>query len=165
MRTKDSRIAYFLSRSRSTLLNQTTGIITFFVFIVFTGPSWADPIYVFREKNSDIRLTNRKPPTGVEVKVFEVPREKLINPNKPVSTGTGWFTANGLVVTNHHVVRGYRNLFIRVKNGEVRPARIVRDDPTNDISILSLEMVANVPAGLSISLRSIGMGAEVFTIG
>lgn len=54
------------------ILSTTLFLVVSAFKVADCSPSLADPIYVFRERDGSIRFTNRKPPVGVEAKVFSV---------------------------------------------------------------------------------------------
>jgi S1-C subfamily serine protease len=84
---------------------------------------------------------------------------------QPIGSGSGWFTRNGEIVSNFHVVQGANHIFVKLKNGLRFSASVKRIDNVNDIAVLVPEMVNNLPSGLPIATKPIGMGASVFTIG
>ena len=128
-----------------------------FVSILLAQPSWCGPIYVFKQKDGSIRFTNKKPPSGVNAKVFEL--------KKPLRIGSGWFTKSGEIVTNYHVIDGARSIWITIANGRRMSASVKRIDPINDLALLTPESTQGIPQGLAISAKTTGMGAAVFTIG
>ncbi len=74
--------------------------------------------------------------------------------NQPVPVqgqGSGFFiSADGYLVTNHHVVDGAIKVEIVTENGDIMPARIVGTDPGTDLALLKVESAkpfAYVPLG------------------
>jgi serine protease Do len=54
-------------------------------------------------------------------------------------TGSGFvIAANGLVVTNHHVVDGARAVQVRLSDGRSFPAEVLGSDPATDLALLQL---------------------------
>src|SRR5262249_32542117 len=82
------------------------------------------------------------------------------------SLGSGVvLTTEGLVATNHHVIKGAQQIGIRLESGKlVTPVVVVRDDPARDLAILF------VP-GLNIRPPTLGdsnageVGEDVLAIG
>lgn len=89
------------------------------------------------------------------------------NPAKPptgTSTGTGFFiSANGLLLTNYHVVDGRTKLEVQV-NGSFVPAKLIKFDKGNDVALLRIEK--DSPNYLSLGEDSdVGLAKPVFTVG
>jgi outer membrane protein assembly factor BamB len=77
--------------------------------------------------------------------------------------GTGFFiTADGYLLTNHHVVEGARDIWIKTDKG-VLPAKVVKVDKKNDLAVLKVEgKFAPLPL---LTSRRVGLAEKVFTIG
>jgi TPR repeat protein len=103
---------------------------------------------------------------------------KIDNPSKPQksdpsipeteinqvhSTGTGFIiTRNGYILTCHHVIKDAKS--IKIVMGETQYiAKLIRDDPHNDLALLKID--GSFSAIAFSSKRSAKMGQEVFTIG
>ena len=83
--------------------------------------------------------------------------------NQVNSTGTGFFvTRNGYILTCHHVIKDANVIKIAV-GGNTYPAKLIRDDPHNDLALLKIN--GSFQAIAFSSKRSAKMGQEVFTIG
>ena len=56
-------------------------------------------------------------------------------------SGTGFLvTPDGLLVTNHHVIAGAKQILAKAENGGLFPVlRVVATDPANDLALLQLE--------------------------
>jgi len=83
------------------------------------------------------------------------------------STGTGFVVdADGLIVTNEHVVDGAQKLTVRLKDGTRLDARLVREDPSSDLALLKVDPGSRdlrvLPLGDDDSLQ---VGDAVFAIG
>ena len=50
---------------------------------------------------------------------------------------------DGHLLTNYHVVRGAREIYVRLYNGEEYPAGVVGVDALNDVAVLKIEASAN----------------------
>lgn len=91
-------------------------------------------------------------------------REKIAE-GEGVSMGTGWPIAEGLVVTNYHVIAGRNNIvLIRTDNRRVN-ASILEVDTENDLALLRVDDVDLLPPALMIADKQESLGAAVFTIG
>ncbi len=92
----------------------------------------------------------------------EVPES--IPAGRVAGTGTGFFiTANGHLLTNHHVVEGHSKIEVRVADRYL-PAKVLKYDATNDIALLHVEAAS--PHWLSLGDHGdVGLAKEVFTVG
>ena len=69
--------------------------------------------------------------------------------------GSGFFfTPDGLVLTNSHVVHGARNLRISTQDGERLSADVIGDDPDSDLAVarVSITHAPHVRLGRSAAL-------------
>src|SRR5580658_5137791 len=63
-----------------------------------------------------------------------------------VGTGSGVVVgADGLVLTNHHVIDGLDDISVRFANGNQRAARLLGTDPVGDISLLEIIDAHDLP--------------------
>jgi serine protease Do len=72
--------------------------------------------------------------------------------------------SDGYVVTNSHVVRGARDLGVRVAAGERVRAELVGDDPASDLALLRIEARA-LPSLALLEERRLRVGQLVLAIG
>ena len=88
----------------------------------------------------------------------------IINQDRKVTgSGTGFIiTQNGYVLTCYHVIKDASEIKIAIE-GNTYQAKIVRDDPNNDLALLKIN--GSFPAIAFSSTRSAKMGQEVFTVG
>jgi S1-C subfamily serine protease len=88
------------------------------------------------------------------------------------SSGTGFaISSNGFIVTNHHVIEGASQLRIRGVNGDFRntfTARIVAQDPRNDLAILRIDDNRFTNLGVvpfTLNTNQAGVGESIFVLG
>ena len=82
-----------------------------------------------------------------------------------ISTGSGFFlSADGFVVTNHHVIEGNGKLSIVTFDGVEHAATLVGSDSTNDVALLKVEG-ENFPAVTLGSSEDLVVGDQVVAIG
>lgn len=98
---------------------------------------------------------------------FQVPQYRQNGTEKvQVSSGTGFFvSANGMIVTNKHVVEDTAAEYSVIMNdGRKMPAKILARDPLQDIAILKVEgdNFNSIPLGDSDKLK---IGQSVIAIG
>lgn len=79
--------------------------------------------------------------------VVEEARQSLVqisNGKGGVGSGTIW-QADGLIITNAHVVQGrQKDLMVTLANGQTFPARVLASDKQHDLAALSIE-ATNLP--------------------
>ena len=85
----------------------------------------------------------------------------------PFAQGTGSGVVvepSGLVLTNRHVVGAARNVFVILQDGRRLPARVLGDDPRNDLALLKVQAESLPAAELGDSDR-LQVGQLVVAIG
>ena len=82
-----------------------------------------------------------------------------------LSTGTGWATIHGIIVTNYHVVKDASNIIIYKENGENSTVKLLQYDAANDIAILKPKDNNIITTGLEPSKSKLKLGHSIFTIG
>lgn len=82
-------------------------------------------------------------------------------------SGSGFvFDAEGRIVTNYHVVEAADQLQVTFADGEVRDARLVGADPSNDLAVLEVGAGAGDPEPLALGdSESLEVGRFVVAIG
>lgn len=81
-----------------------------------------------------------------------------------VKTGTGWFVDASYVATCWHVVQNAKAISIEQKNGQRFNAKVVANDPANDIVILKIDN-AKCASALPIRTKGVKIADKVFTVG
>ena len=98
-------------------------------------------------------------PKGTQEKQPSLPNTE----RKMIGSGTGFIiTRDGYILTCHHVIKDVNEIKIAVE-GNTYPAKLVRDDPNNDLALLKIN--GSFSAIAFSSNRSAKMGQEVFTVG
>ena len=82
-------------------------------------------------------------------------------------SGSGFvYDRDGRIVTNYHVVEGADQLQVTFSDGEVRDARLVGADPSNDLAVLEVGAGANDPEPLTLGdSEALEVGRFVVAIG
>lgn len=88
-------------------------------------------------------------------------------PNVPrQGVGSGFIlSADGLVVTNHHVVRDSDEFTVKLADDRLFSAKLVGSDPYTDIALLQLENAANLPTVVLGASEQLSMGDWVLAMG
>ena len=92
----------------------------------------------------------------------------LATPCAADGTGTGFFiTGDGLLLTNHHVIDGAKEVFVR-RGEDLFEAKVIKQSKENDIAVLKLAGGAPegiVPLPLSRDTSTVRRLDRVFTFG
>jgi len=92
-------------------------------------------------------------------------KPKETRKEKGFSTGTGFFVSDqGHLITNFHVIDGSSEITVKLpSSGQFVTARVIQNDPANDIALLKIDaMTLPIPIAVQ-SLPS--KGEEVLTLG
>jgi serine protease Do len=85
-------------------------------------------------------LISKVRPSVVSVEAEVISKDIWGRPINLKLEGTGWILDNsGLVVTNNHVVEGAKSVKITLENGQSYSTKIIRNDPINDLAVISIE--------------------------
>jgi len=122
------------------------------------------PSVVFiRAQRTGRRTAQREIPPGFE-QFFPrgIPQQQ---PEVERGTGSGFIvSADGYILTNHHVVENADQVRVQLLNGRVHDARIVGSDQNTDLAVLKIDAEGLTPAALGVSDRS-RIGEWVLAIG
>lgn len=91
-------------------------------------------------------------------------RKRIVNSGN-YSIGTGWPIAEGLVVTNHHVISGRNTISLILSDNRRLSASVLEVDTVNDLALLQVDDVGALPPALMIAEKPAQLGTKVFTIG
>ncbi|MDD5190692.1 MAG: trypsin-like peptidase domain-containing protein, partial [Dehalococcoidales bacterium] len=81
------------------------------------------------------------------------------------AAGSGWLIdANGIIVTNDHVISGATNVMITLDDGRIFPAKSVNSDPVNDLAIIRID-ATGLPALKLGDSGALQLGMQVIAIG
>ena len=80
--------------------------------------------------------------------------------------GSGFiFSRDGLIVTNHHVVKGAEEIRVTLHDGRTYTAKVLGSDPKTDLALLKIEEKVELPAVTFADSDSIAPGDWVIAIG
>lgn len=86
-------------------------------------------------------------------------------PRPQQSEGSGFIIkADGVILTNHHVIEDGDKITVRLKDGRTMPAKIIGSDPNTDIAVIKVE-ATGLPTVALAETDSIRVGEMVFAIG
>lgn len=85
-----------------------------------------------------------------------------------ISQGAGSgviFTADGYIMTNHHVIDGAQTITVTLKDGTSYQASIIGDDPQTDLALLKIDATGLTPAVLAADSNELQVGQTAIAIG
>jgi len=71
----------------------------------------------------------------------------------------------GIIVTNHHVIQGAREVRVNTSDGESHVARVVGSDPSTDLAVLAIEASRPLPAMKMGNSDEVQVGEWVLAVG
>ncbi len=75
-----------------------------------------------------------------------VPNQPQQHAHAVEARGSGFIvSADGIIVTNNHVVKGARTLSVTLDDGTVLPAKVIGTDPRTDIAVLKVDAKHPLP--------------------
>jgi S1-C subfamily serine protease len=82
------------------------------------------------------------------------------------AAGTGMIiTSNGEVLTNNHVINGATSVTVELANGTTKTAKVVGYDATDDVALVKIQGVSNLPTITTQSASSLKVGDPVLALG
>lgn len=86
---------------------------------------------------------------------------------RPSGTGTGFvWDQQGHIVTNYHVVEGYKSAKVRLSDQRIFEAEVVGASPRHDLAVLKLRNTKDLPPAVKIgSSHDLKVGQTVLAIG
>jgi len=104
-------------------------------------------------------------PSVVSIEVSTAASGRGGGADRAAATGSGFvFAADGLILTNSHVVSGSRHVQVSLPDGRDCPADVVGEDPDTDIAVLRITAADLVPVTFGDS-RTLRPGQLVVAIG
>ena len=122
-----------------------------------------------------VTLTHKLLPAVVSLKVRTTKDKEIVLPKNhlpfldddmPAATGSGFIIrADGLVLTNHHVVEESTSIEVRLYDGETTTATVLGRDPLGDVALLQLATTRSLPIIPLGSSAAVQIGELVVAIG
>jgi serine protease Do len=95
-----------------------------------------------------------------------VPNGQQQRPRAVEARGSGFIvSADGIIVTNNHVVKNARTLSVTLDNGTVLPAKVIGTDPRTDIAVLKVNAGHPLPFIQLGNSRDVKAGEWVVAMG
>ncbi len=87
-------------------------------------------------------------------------------PRQPaIMSGSCFFVAPGVAVTNHHVIDAATEVMLIDARGRTHIAQVLRDDAQVDLAVLEVVTAADMPPMPLAADKDVPLGEQVFTIG
>lgn len=105
-----------------------------------------------------VQITPKRPSAGQPTQSFDF--------TKYAATGSGfWIATDGWMLTNEHVVADAKSVDLRLPDGKILQAQVVKTDEANDLALLKAELAT--PSWLAVSKgdNDLQLGRTVFTVG
>ena len=107
--------------------------------------------------------------TGQQVARDTLPSVVLVvgqkGKQKSITIGSGFWISSNRVVTNNHVIRGIKNLFIKPlgKKELIKVKKVVIADSQKDLAVLEVE--EKIGHELKLSEKPVAIGEDIYVIG
>ena len=97
--------------------------------------------------------------------ILDTYQESIIQIETPLGSGSGFYLHEcKLIITNSHVVSGFKKIVISSKDIKRREASVIYDDPKYDLAFISTEDL-NVKTPLCLSKSKVNDGDKVVAVG
>jgi len=113
--------------------------------------------------NAVIRASEAIGPSVVNIDVFKR-KSPYADPEKAGSGSGFFFTPDGFLLTNSHVVHGADELEVTLLDGEKHAARLIGEDPDSDLAVMKVDSGHFQPATLG-SSQALRVGQLVVAVG
>ena len=174
---------YSTKQQRVVMSKTTTGAFKAddFTPASFDVPAYAKSLHALMESNDFRALAAGRPPApvaptwqalhlkaGATIEGDAQARadalgKSVVTVISDAGTGTGFYIADGYLLTDRHVVGSSKYVKIKLSNGKQLVGEVLRQDATRDIALLQTES-SGQPA-LRVSLVDPPVGATMFAIG
>ncbi len=102
-------------------------------------------------------------PSVVNIDVFK--RKNPYGDPEKAGSGSGFFfTPDGFILTNSHVVQGAQEMEVTLTDGQTHRARLIGEDPDSDLAVIRVDEGTFQPAALG-SSQALRVGQLVVAVG
>jgi serine protease Do len=121
-----------------------------------TGAPWVTPPSFSQE------VAAPQPPTRLPQPTPPATSQPKPDDEDKMSSGTGYFASHaGHVVTNHHVVKGCKDIGVFYGDNPISIGRLIGSDETNDLAVIKTDLTPTKVANVRIGTR-LGEPVAVF---
>jgi serine protease Do len=89
-------------------------------------------------------------------------RQQVVTVITPGGSGSGFYIADGMLLTNHHVIAGYSDVKIRFFGGREVSGLVVSSNARRDVALVQ---AAGGVTGLPLQTEQPQLGAQIYVIG
>jgi serine protease Do len=155
------------------LLLHTAGAVAAQLWTEPTTPRQAHPL-LQGLNTALVALTQRLLPAVVSLRVYPMNSDGSLPKNHPLlpdgttpfGTGSGFIIrADGLMVTNYHVIENSKTIEVHLHDGEVVQAKVLGEDPGGDLALLQIPTDRPLPVAPLGNSASLQVGELVVAIG
>jgi S1-C subfamily serine protease len=115
-----------------------------------------------------IYASEKVSPSVVNIDVYQKNVRSRNGSSESRKSGSGsgfFFTPDGFILTNSHVVRGAREMEVSLLDGQSYKARLIGEDPDSDLAVIRIDDLTHAkPAALGVS-QNLRVGQLVVAIG
>ncbi len=90
-------------------------------------------------------------------------RQQVVTVMTPEGSGSGFYIADGLLLTNHHVIAGFTKVKVRFFGSRELPGEVLASDQRRDVALVKVE--GGGMTGLPIQFDRPQVGGQVYVIG
>ncbi|MCW1912305.1 trypsin-like peptidase domain-containing protein [Luteolibacter sp. GHJ8] len=116
--------------------------------------------------------TSQRDPRKVIQEILQTRPQKSSKPEKSfdfskyASVGSGfWISSDGWLVSNDHVVSDSKTVELRLRDGTVVPAQVVKTDEESDLALIKADHAPKSWLAVSKGEKDLQLGRTVFTVG
>ncbi len=152
--------------TRSSTKQQATVAPT--VPVVKTASGQTKPKVVLADDPSPLKRALREvAPSVVAIMVEGAPTNDVFgSSSSSEAAGSGVIvSADGLVLTNAHVIEGARTITVTLADRSTKPATLVGSDPDNDVALVRITGAKDLPAATLGDSAKTEVGDQVFAVG
>jgi len=110
-----------------------------------------------------LKLTGGRPYAGGTKQNATLLKDAVVTILSDKGSGSGFYVAEGYLLTNRHVVGTAKYVKVKLENGKELVGEVVREDAARDVALLKTE-AAGVPV-LPLRLADPAVGEDVYAIG
>jgi len=153
----------FESRAYTAALRQLMSDPEFRALRPIEGPS-ATPASATTSTQAPLHVKSAPAPAGGSQTNAATLRQAVATIIHDNFTGSGFYIADGYLLTDRHVVGTTHYVKVKLASGRIVVGEVVRDDVRRDVALIKTETIADVKP-LHVTMAEPSVGEDVFAIG